>query len=315
MYRDVALYQLSVDPSEERLELLMAENAGLHQRVPGLVSYSLTGTAPGEGPAFVVRTAVSADAATLEDCLRHPLMVQLDADLAPMTITRHQVRTEVDPDSEWYRAMVPDVWLDLAEVVRPHHCALVVIDIQNDFCSPGGVRTSEKSLEMSKRMEQPLIDLVSAARRAGVPVIFTRVVTGEEHDSGPVLARRHRVGLGGAAYTRRGTWGWEICDYLPPQAGDHVIDKATHSAFSTRAMDALLQRLSVTSLVIAGVITNGCVEGTVRDAFGRGYYVVVPEDAVATYDESLQRHSLHNMSRHFGVVATSAEVVSVWRKG
>lgn len=315
MYRDVALYQLAVDQSDERLERLMAENAALHQRVPGLVSYSLTRTAPGKDPAFVVRTAVSADATTLDDCLRHPLMVRLDADLAPITTASHEVRTQVDPDSEWYRAMVSDVWLDLGEVVRPHRCALMVIDIQNDFCSPGGVRTSEKSLEMSERIEQPLIDLVAAARRAGVPVIYTRVMTGEEHDSGPVLARRQRVGLSGAAYTRRGTWGWEICDYLPPQAGDHVIDKATHSAFSTRSMDALLQRLAVKSLVIAGVITNGCVEGTVRDAFARGYYVVVPEDAVATYDENLQRYSLQNMSRHFGVVATSAEVMSVWREG
>ncbi len=315
MYRDLSLYKLSVDPSDERLGRLIVENSALHQRIPGLVSYSLTCTAPGEDPPFVVRTAVSADAATLDACLLHPLVQRLDAELAPLTAVEHQVRTQVDPDAEWYRAMVPDVWVDVDDVVDPHHCALIVIDIQNDFCSVGGVRTSATSLEMSNRIRQPLVDLVSAARGAGVPVLYTRVETGGEHDTGPVLARRQRVGLRDAEYTRRGTWGWEICDYLPPDPGDHVVDKATHSAFSTRALDALLQRLGVKSLVVAGVITNGCVEGTVRDAFARGYYAVVPEDAVATYDESLHRHSLQNMSRHFGVLATSAEVVSVWRTG
>ncbi len=99
-----------------------------------------------------------------------------------------------------------------------------------------------------------------------------------------------------------------------PEAADHLVDKASHSAFTTRAMDALLQRLQVKTLVVTGVLTNGCVEGTVRDAFARGYYVVVPEDAVCTYSEDLQRYSLENIARHFGLVVGSGDVVSAWRE-
>lgn len=313
MYRELTVYRLSAEAAEGRLAGLLAANSALQQKVPGLVSYSLTRSDPDDVLQHVVRMAVSADGGSLEECLRHPLMAQLDAALTALAEARESIRTPVDPDAEWYRAQVPDVWSDLSDVLRPEHCALLVIDVQNDFCSPGGVRTTPTSLEMSDRIREHLVDLVSVARRAGVPVVYTRVETGGEHDTGPVLARRRRVGLEGAAYTRTGTWGWEICDYLAPVEGDHVVDKATHSAFSTRMLDALLQRLAVKTLLVTGVITNGCVEGTVRDAFARGYYVVVPEDAVATYDEGLQRHSLENMSRHFGLLSTTADVLASWR--
>ncbi|MDP9459121.1 MAG: hypothetical protein M3Q22_02340, partial [Actinomycetota bacterium] len=125
MYRDVTVYRLVAGGSDERLRTLMADNSALHAEIPGLVSYSLTRSDPSRDPDYVVRMAVSADDATLDACFRHPLMKQLDQELAQMATAKEQIRTQVDPDSEWYRAMVPDVWSDLDDVVRAEYTALM----------------------------------------------------------------------------------------------------------------------------------------------------------------------------------------------
>jgi nicotinamidase-related amidase len=118
-------------------------------------------------------------------------------------------------------------------------------------------------------MKKPTQRMVEAARSIGVPVVYTQTQTDTEHDNGPILSRRQRVGLGGAKYTIPGTWGWEICDFVAPRSGEVSIPKWHHSGFTNPKLDATLRSLGAKTLLFTGVATNGCVEGSVRDACAR----------------------------------------------
>src|SRR3989304_8195663 len=100
----------------------------------------------------------------------------------------------------------------------------------------------------------------------GLPVVYTQAQTDAEHDNGPILARRQRVGLGGAKYTIPGSWGWEICDFVAPRSGEVTIPKWHHSAFTNPKMDATLRILVAKTLLFTGIHTNGCGRETVGAA-------------------------------------------------
>ncbi len=218
---------------------------------------------------------------------------------------------EFDPEAEPWEPQIKEVWTELVDVVRPKHTVLLVIDVQNDFCAPNGARM-KGDLTTIEAMKKPTQRMVEAARSIGVPVVYTQAQTDAEHDNGPILSRRQRVGLGGAKYTIPRTWGWEVCDFVAPRPGEVSIPKWHHSGFTNPKMDATLRRLGAKTLLFTGVATNGCVEANVRDAFARGYYTVVLEDCVGAYDLELQRYSLKNMATHFARISSSQEVQLAW---
>lgn len=195
--------------------------------------------------------------------------------------------------------------------VEPSRAALIVVDVQNDYCHPDGafgrrgtdLKPIAEAISNVKR-------LVDAARHAAVPVVFLRNWHLPWTTSEAWSARK--VGAGDVC--QAGSWGAELYE-VQARAGEPVIDKQRYSGFVGTVLDTLLHTFRRDRLVICGIATNVCVESTARHAVFLDYFVLVVGDAAATADgREVHEASLANIGRHFGVVATTEEVLSIWEQ-
>jgi nicotinamidase-related amidase len=211
------------------------------------------------------------------------------------------------------------VFTELSELVDPAHSALLVVDMQRDFCHPGG---AFDRLGVDISMYPPVIpriaQLVAGARAAGVQVIYIQmtVLPGRKSESPAQIRfnlRMHLAEAGGEAlgYTADGSVGQEILPELAPADGDLVVKKYRSSGFWGTNLDLLLRSNGIKSVVVSGCTTEGCVESTARDALFNDYYVVVVEDCVASDDRAQHEASLLLMRHRFDI-ATAEEVLGVW---
>src|SRR5215469_3920715 len=177
--------------------------------------------------------------------------------------------------------------------------ALIVIDMQNGFCHPEGSFPSiGLGLEGADAAVRNAAIAVKQARAADVPVIFTRhLYRLGRADEGPALIRNSpaRALVNGLAAH---SWDAEVIDDLECGAEDLKVDKVRFDAFQWTSLDPLLRGLSVTRLVICGVVTNLCVETTVRSAFMRDIPVMLIEDACAAKTRRLHELSIEVLSSY-----------------
>jgi nicotinamidase-related amidase len=108
-----------------------------------------------------------------------------------------------------------------------------------------------------------------------------------------------------------GTWGHQIVDELKPQPHDLVVKKHRSSAFVDTELDLLLRSNSVQTVLITGVVTEGCVESTARDASFKDYIVVLLEDCIGSGNPRLHSASLEVMRARFDVY-TSQHIIPNW---
>ncbi|RPA62160.1 cysteine hydrolase [Gordonia oryzae] len=201
------------------------------------------------------------------------------------------------------------------------HTALLIIDMQRDFLLPGGFGESlGNDVTLLQKVIPPLVDLLAAARRVGLPVIHTR--EGHEPDLSdcpPAKLRRgtpsKRIGDTGTfgRILIRGEYGHDIIDELAPAAGEVVIDKPGKGAFYATGLAEVLQSRGITSLLVTGVTTEVCVHTTTREANDRGYECVVMSDCVGSYFPEFQRVGLEMVVAQggiFGWTAHSADVIA-----
>jgi nicotinamidase-related amidase len=207
----------------------------------------------------------------------------------------------------------------LAERVRPEHTALVVVDMQNDYCSPGGAGDRNgRDLTDVQAIIPRTARLIDAARATGVPIVFLRYTIGPATAglSGPEIMRRG-VLFANVEATIKGTWGHEIVDGLPYQPDqDVVIDKRRLSGFVGTELDHFLHSRGVKTIVVTGVVTQGCVETTVRDAACYDYYVAVVEDCCASTSRQLHEAGIGSMRtflRYDQAIVTSDDLVGLWQ--
>lgn len=178
-------------------------------------------------------------------------------------------------------------------VFRPDRTALVVIDMQNDFCAPGGFGERLGNDISSTRSIIPVISrVIAAARFAGLMIVHTR----EGHlpdlsDCPPSKLRRSRrqgAGIGDEGpmgrILIRGERGHAIVPELTPEAGEIIIDKPGKGAFYQTDLQAILEQNRIEALILCGVTTHVCVHTTLREANDRGYECLVLEDATAAFD-------------------------------
>ncbi|MDO8301077.1 cysteine hydrolase family protein [Lacisediminimonas sp.] len=198
-----------------------------------------------------------------------------------------------------------------SEKVNPASTALLVIDVQNDFCAPDGVFGSAgNDLSMVQVIMPGLHALVDGARNAGVTVIFVQAIYDAVYLPPAWHERNARIGFE-TPRCLRGTWGADFYQ-LKPQPSELVIQKHRYSAFVDTELDAILRGLGIRTLVTTGVATNLCVESTSRDAFMKGYYVAMVDDACATYRKEQHDAALANIALGFGVVTTVKELLTTW---
>jgi ureidoacrylate peracid hydrolase len=209
----------------------------------------------------------------------------------------------------------------LEQKVTAGHTALIVIDVQNDFCAPGGMMDKEgNDLASVQRMAGALPRLIGEARAAGALVVFVRNVysTGGNHYLSDVWleqAARRRKG----SYTEwpvcgPDSWEGEFYGDVGPLPGEPVITKHRFSAFHHTDLETVLRARSIRTVVLAGVATDVCVETTGREAFVRDYYVVFLSDGTATYNAAAHDSTLRVMDQFFGEVAAIDDVIACWER-
>jgi len=207
----------------------------------------------------------------------------------------------------------------LTEKVDPAYAALIVVDVQNDFCaSEGYFGRTNQDLSMIQRMVPRLVRFIDEARRAGVMVVFIRSIYDAPFLSGPMKERNVRRGLV-EQRCLSGTWGADFYR-VRPEPGEVIITKHRYSAFHGTELDGVLRSAGIRTTIVTGVTTNVCVESTARDAYFHDYYVVFVNDGTATTNEDfsgatseeIHRWTTINMRLTFGVVCNADEIANIW---
>jgi len=207
----------------------------------------------------------------------------------------------------------------LEEKIQPSHAALLVVDMQNDFCADGGLVSKDgRNLSEAQIMAKRLPILISAARKAGVRIVFIRCVYSSDRNiymSDVWLeqaARKRKGGYTSIPVCSDGSWEGDWYGDVRPEPGDIVVSKHRYSAFHNTDLDLILRSNGIRSVIITGVVTNVCVETTAREAFVRDYYVVVVDDGTAAYVPEDHVATLKNIDRFFGEVAAIKTLIDIW---
>lgn len=198
--------------------------------------------------------------------------------------------------------------------------ALLIIDMQKDFCAKGGyVESMGYDAGPARSIIPAIVAVRDAVRRWGGLVIYTR--EGHRHDltdlsplkmwrsrcSGPGIGSEGPMGR----LLIRGEPGWDIVDELSPAAGEPVIDKPGYSAFHQTDLAQILSARATTHLILTGVTTDVCVHSTLREAVDRGYECLTLADCCAATERENHEAALRTIQTEggiFGAVSTSAEV-------
>lgn len=146
--------------------------------------------------------------------------------------------------------------------------------------------------------------LHEACRAAGVPLVHVRIM-GSAGDGSDFSWRFKELGY----LVLPGSKDAEILPELAPRDGEVVVSKTTAGAFNSTDIDAILRRMGIETLIVAGVVTNSCVESTVRDAGDRDFRVIVVEDGCAALDHEDHEASLRFLHRNFAVVQSTQDVI------
>lgn len=200
----------------------------------------------------------------------------------------------------------------LDEKVDPSNAAVVVVDVQNDYCHDDGASARNGGpTTMAQAMMPNLHRLLTEARRAGVPVIFVRMAQTEATFSEVQREQRQRRGSLVPVCTE-GTWGAEFYE-VAPQPGEIVITKHRYSAFIGTDFDLILRSKGIKSLIFTGVATNVCVESSARDAFMLDYYVVFMKDCSGcSAGPDAHAATLATIERSYGIVVSTDDVFACW---
>jgi ureidoacrylate peracid hydrolase len=192
--------------------------------------------------------------------------------------------------------------------------AVLVIDVQNGFMSNGG---SYHHLGMKISNYQDIIpklkELISICRKHNVPVFYTQAV--RESSGIDLLTRSHRI-LPKAREERikkrpicvRGTWDAKIVEAIKPTNKDHIVIKRRDSAFQDTETEVWLNSLKVNTLIFCGIDTSICVETSLRDAFNRGYDVILISDATASSNVRHYKTTIEHVKEYYGLVMKTREM-------
>lgn len=193
--------------------------------------------------------------------------------------------------------------------------ALLSVDMQNAEWSPKAIEEARKPgaanahhLEFMTRIETVLLPaqarLQKVARSVGAEVIFTTIeaLTQDGRD----ISLDHKISN---LFFPKGSWEAQVIDEVGPEGDEIVIPKTSSGIFNSTNFDYVLRNLGIDYLIVYGVCTDQCVEGIVRDAADRGYYVTLVEDCCATYRQADHEHSISSMDGHFARIRSSRDII------
>jgi ureidoacrylate peracid hydrolase len=204
-----------------------------------------------------------------------------------------------------------EVLRSLSARAAPAHTALLVVDMQNDFCAEGGYihRTRNADMSESPALAQRITSLIDAARARGAVIVWIRANYEPRFLSAQAILKRERYP--GLICCAEGSWGWEFFR-VDPQPEDIVIEKHSFSAFYGTELDRLLRFRGIKTLIMTGVATNTCVESTLRDGFFLGYYIVLVEDCCTSAARHLHNATIENVRANFGDAVSAEDIKQLW---
>lgn len=203
----------------------------------------------------------------------------------------------------------------LEEQIAPDRCALLVIDMQNDFVSPRGMMARFGfDLSMVQEVAPRLADFLQKARQRGVFIVHTRVINDAAQNPPSWYAF-----WGPPAVTLEGSWGAEFAPGFEPKADEPVVTKYTYGAFIGTNLDTILRRREVKTLIVTGTGPSICAGDTMHDGFALGYHIVAPRDCLASFtvkgpefNQIVHDVAMYIIERHYGKVVTSEEILRIW---
>ena len=189
--------------------------------------------------------------------------------------------------------------------ITPAETALLVIDMQNGFCSTAGsMAKAQLNYQEQNRIIPAVAELVRSCHGAGLKVLWSL----QQHYPNDVTRARHKIPTHlqklGVRVCTKGTWDAELVDELKPevQPEDDVFAKHRSSCFYSTTLEAKLRLQGINTLIVCGVATNYCVESTIRDAYARDFDIIVVADAVASLWPDLHAATLKNVELMYGAV-------------
>ncbi|MEM1385798.1 MAG: isochorismatase family cysteine hydrolase [Pseudomonadota bacterium] len=199
------------------------------------------------------------------------------------------------------------------EALRPDQCALVVIDMQRDFCGADGyVAQLGEDVAPLVACIAPIVRCLAAARGAGMTVIYTRQGFRPDLAEMPpwrrIKVERYGSPVGQAGplgrVLVRGEPGFEIVGELAPEPGDIVVDKTASGAFTGTDLEPVIRARGLRALAFTGVTIDVCVHSTMREANDRGYQSVLIQDACGAIDPGLHAWALRSVMVEGGVLGS-----------
>lgn len=205
----------------------------------------------------------------------------------------------------------------------PSRTALIVVDMQNGYCSPGGY-FSELGVDLAPTQSviPAIAELIRVSRSGGLQVIwFQNGWDAEQKEAGgpgsvnqlkgnSLKLMRKRPELHGKLLTKGG-WDYELVKELKPDSSDIIIQKPRYSGFTGTQLDSILRSRRIETLLVCGVATNVCVESTIRDAYFKEYFPVLIRDACyQAGPDFIQQATIYNVEQFFGWTATVNDVTA-----
>jgi len=208
----------------------------------------------------------------------------------------------------------PDLTPDspISKLLQETRAALLVVDMQVDFCSADGY-VAGLGLDPTpcRQIVSTLQGLIDDARYNDVPILWALANYDDAVVPPTFLRRKREAGLDRSCCVP-GTKGYETFG-VSPSKGEPCFIKHSYSAFTNPDFEIHLRSANIETLIFSGVQTNVCIEATLRDAFNLGFHVVVAEDCVASHSPSLHESTLQNVRALLGYVTPAAQIKKAWQ--